>query len=235
MASHYTWQQGASPSSLFSNNPLDISGFTIPSTACLFGLVVITEGNTARTGGVPIWDVGGVDESFTDSGNGFINGDECGVELFYLANPTPGTSKTLRIPNSGSLNIAYFYFYLEPDTGYAAPTLVDYGETAGYTANPSITSGSLPTESIIIAALASGYRNTPTAGGSGLYTLRGVYDEGQFVWGYESTLDAGAAGTKTVDFTQDADDWGLMYFAFQPESEGGIVPLAMNQYRQRRN
>lgn len=214
------------PAGMSSANPLPVY-LNINANTKLLVLAIIVEGITARTGGAPTLEL----VEMQPSGEGFVAqaAGECGVEVWYYVDPPTGISQDLLIPNTGSATISILYHeYQYTESGVS---LVDAGSGTGTTANPSLTTASIPANCLVIGALASGYRNVPTAGTN--YAIgNSDYDAGAFVFAMEYDLDAGAAGTKTVDFTQSADDWGFIYVVFQ-ETSGNAMPVFLSDRRRR--
>lgn len=202
------------------------------------GLLVVCLGigsTSSRTGGDvrygPNW-VSSV--PMLDSGLGVVAGEEDNFEIWWTTeHPQDLSYFYIYVPNNGNLDIAISVIALYPGVGNTAE-VDQYGSTTGSTQNPSMSTASLLANDCIISCLASGYRNSPTAGSG--FTRFAEEDFGNWTYGAEYQLDAGAAGAKTVAWTQSADDWGLGYVAFKAVPSGGsIIPVAMDLYRQRRN
>ena len=164
---------------------------------------------------------------FEVSGYGTVGSDECLVEGFYHW-------------HGGQTHRSYIYYQYQFDnpnarelrgfsdgfrvvSPYNGIQLVDAGSATGTSANPSATTSSLPANCLIVAAIAHAYRNTPTPGSG--YSSGISYDSGNWTFLEEYILDTGAAGTKTVDFVCNADNWGFIWMAFQATQSGVAVPV----------
>lgn len=202
------WSVDNTAQGSYNNSNPDTVNITIASTARLLVVTRWTNGTTAPTGGVPTAN----GTSLTDSGAGFVffSGGECGTQVWYLINPPTG-SVTVSIPNTNTtFGMVVCSSYI-PSLGGAE--FVNYGSANGDSADPSTTYSVGYDNCLLFGALASGYRTVPTAGTG--YTIVATYDAGNQTWGTERNLDSGTSGTKTVDFVQPSDDWGLIGAAFR--------------------
>lgn len=182
---------------------------TCASGAKLLRLTIFVNGTTARTGGAPTYN----SVPMTDSGQGFvfeITVGECGVEVWYLINPSTGASYAVSVPNSGAASINLCIDSYIPSAGGCS---FDQSSSNQDTIqNPSLNLTSVASGSLVLGALGSGDRDPPTAGAN--YTLNATEDVGNQTWGAEYDLSS-ASGTVAVDFgTARADDWGLIGISF---------------------
>lgn len=173
--------------------------------------------------------------SFEVSGYGTTGSDENLIEGFWLW-------------HGGQTHRSYIFYQFELDNpfgremrgcadGYRVVSpftginMVAAGSATGTSADPSTTTSSLPANCLIVAGIAHAYRNYPTAGSGFIQSV--PYDAGNWTFSTEYMLDSGAAGTKTVSFTCPADNWGLIWMAFEATSGAGIAPLATDHRRRR--
>jgi hypothetical protein len=206
----WTVDTSTAPPAQSATNPNTATAINCGATAKLLVAFLFIDGNTARTGGAPTYN--GV--SMSDSGQGFVAHTECGVEIWYLLNPSTGTSYPISVPNDNTVQLTIAAISYIPTSGVAVYD--NSASTTGTTQNPSVSLTVDATGNLIVGGLASGDRDPPTAGTN--FTLLYTDDIGNQTWGSEYDL-AGTATPVTVAFgTARADDWGLIGASFREVS-----------------
>lgn len=202
-----TWTLDASTQGTYQATDPNTVSHTCSAATKLLVVVLFVNGSTTRTGGAPTYNA----KAMTDSGQGFVVNIECGVEVWYYINPDTGGSYSVSVPNNGALNFDISAMSFEPSASGAA--LDNSNSATGISQNPSLSLAVGATNNLIIGALGSGDRDTPTAGTN--FTLVHTRDAGNQTWGSEYDL-AGTATPVTVAFaTARSDDWGLIGVSFE--------------------
>jgi hypothetical protein len=141
-------------------------------------------------------------------------------QFAYLANNTTGGNKTITIHlSAGTYMAAAAMEYLGQDT---ASQPDNSANAAG--SSPATTSFTTNTANALICALVSSNQQKPTAGSA--YALWGTFPNVNFYDEVEDDVDAGAAGSKTVNFTDPTagGEWAMSLASFKASGGGGTTP-----------
>lgn len=165
---------------------------------------------TTRGGGVPTYN--GVSMTQVDTIRSAPSAAECAAEMFYLLNPTTGSSLTFSLPNTDArIMVVHLHSYI-PTSGFTFA--FDAGTGTGNTAaNPSHSITTTRSGDLILAALATGANSWNPTGRTG--TL--LFDEDVGTWGgacqyYVMT----GSGAQTMSWTfGTSDDYGIVLGAFK--------------------
>jgi hypothetical protein len=143
-------------------------------------------------------------------------------QLAYLANNTAGGNKTITIHLSAA---TYMTGAAMEYSGQNTSSQPDNSATASGSGNPT-TSYTTNTDNALICAITTSNQQEPTAGAN--YLLWGTFTNVNFLDEVEDDVDAGAAGSKTVNFTDPAagGEWGMAIASFKVAavSLSAVVP-----------
>ncbi len=142
-------------------------------------------------------------------------GADKGIQLAYLANNTGGGSKTITVNLSGSGFLSIFA--VEYAGGNIASLLDTSNSAAAASSNPSTSLTTTSNNSLIVSIVCSdsGVNSTPGSG----FTAISV-DDSNGATDAEYKLDAGTAGSKTVDYTNaSTNNWVIYAAAFNTQDD----------------
>ncbi len=174
----------------------------------------------------PTITISGESDATAIAGSKFTNNAALGNisgQIFYLANNTAGGNKTVTfsLGTSGYADVAVMEY-----AGMDLASQPDNSTNAVGTDPPTTTLTTITANALIVAGGVTNYAEF-TAGT--LFTLYGgggmpnslFYEESQ------DNVDAGAAGSKTVDFTGFATNWAITAASFK--AAGGAAAPTPNQ------
>jgi hypothetical protein len=190
-------------------NPITFS-YTVAAGDSLIVLLLNVASGTSRAGGAPTW--GSVTLTQVNSTQKAAASPEASAEMWYMANPTPGT-QTFTIPNTGALTILATVCIGRAGSGQ---TVVLETSNGGNNTSTNPTPGSVTTGwdgDIIFAVTAGGWQNFTTA--TAAFTSIAITDDGATGGGEQYTIQAvhGAAELSWTFGT--SDDWGAVVGAFR--------------------
>ena len=181
--------------------------YTCGSGATLLVLGIVTEGNTARTGGAPTYN--GV--AMTQVNSTRI-ATETSVEMWYLSNPSTGSAYTISVPNSNTRTLYVIASSYKAATGKTSVLDTSNGDQQT-SANPYVCVTTTANGDAIVDILGEGYDDIPTANDSA-YTLLYSTDDGNYSDNAQYRLQP-AAGMDCPDWTVASDDWAMIVGAFK--------------------
>lgn len=198
-----------------STNPVNV-GIDVGATVKLLVLSIYNwDGNTtARGGTAPTYE----GAAMTQAGTGQAGAAECYVELWYFLNPTTGASKTVSVPNTGTINL-----YCAVSSFIAASTTATFGtpqQTGTSSDNPSLTINNVPAGGMTIAVEGDGYKDPPTARS---HTSIMEVDRGVWSANLQYGLIASLSNV-TMSYTfGGSDDVAMIMAAFQEVAAGKMM------------
>jgi hypothetical protein len=139
-------------------------------------------------------------------------GGEIGGELWYLSNPSTGTSYNISIPNTQSRTLYLFASSYSTSSGYST----DLNSGASFTGtitNPSTRAVITESQEMVIQAIASGAQSKLTQCYPGKMICSST-DMGSFQFGMQYHLPTTVANV-SVGFTTVSEDTGLMTAVFR--------------------
>lgn len=185
--------------------------FACGANATLLTLGMIYGGNSARTGGRPTY--GGVSGTQADATRGVT---ECLAELWYWISPTVGQTKLISVPNAGGLNLDIFVSSYNAQNGYIS-ALDIAGGTGTTAANPFWRFTTTVDGDAIIGVVANGVNAWSPSSQSGTV----IYNEDPSTWGGGAQyILQPTAGTVTVEWQSNSDDYGIVAAAFKETDTG---------------
>jgi hypothetical protein len=196
------------------------TSYTVAPGDTLLVLMIKTTGATVRAGGAP--SLGGVTFVQANATQKAATTPEASAELWYLLNPTPGTS-TLTVPNTGAATLKYTV-----GVGRATPggrsTFLGANGGNGTSTNP--TPGAIPVgdpSSIAFAINANGATTWAPSAQAG--TVIANTDDGADGGGEQYRINA-PTGALTLNWTfATSDDWGAVAALF-----GEVAPHRFQNY-----
>lgn len=202
-----------------SGNPITASITVLPGEKVLC-VMLVPGGATNRAGGALMWG----EFTFTQANTTqkAATTPEASAEVWYLINPPPGT-KTLTIPNTGALVIAYVVARASPKAGGQATFLNANGANATST-NPTCTVTMGDGNAILFACVGNGATTWAPSARTG--TQISDTDAGTYGDGFQYLLVNAVVATQEMGWTfGTSDDWGTVAAAF-----GEVPPKAFENY-----
>ena len=202
-------------------DPVTIAHTCSASTKLL--VVIVADDTQVRIGGVPSYD----SVAMTDSGEGVVDCNDLGkvfLEVFYLIGPSTGSEENVSVPNTNTDGLYISVISFEAD-GTVSKHASNSGEAAD--ADPSIDVTTTYDNGLMVGGLAHDLA-TGTVVGANYTEIYTVEIPGAKSYSGEYDLDYGSSGGTAVNWTADADDWGLIGLAFEeaggPDLNVAIVP-----------
>jgi len=180
-----------------SSNP-SILSYTCGASAKLLVVHIMTQGTVARGGTAPTYNGTALSGGQKASGT-YAEG--C-IESWYMLNPPTGSAYNISVPNTNAVTLQ---ISASSYTATISPSFDKYASQVNGLGTPSVNIVTAYGAALLVGVCAHAYRNAPTAG-AGYVQLQSV-DAGAFGYCDEYDLDAGDAGTKTVNFVPGASDW----------------------------
>jgi len=187
--------------------------YTCGSGATLLVLGIVTEGNTARTGGAPTYNGTAMTQV-----NSTRIATETNVEMWYLANPSTGSAYTISVPNSNTRTLYVTASSYKAASGKTSTLDVSNGDQQT-SANPYVCVTTTADGDAIVDILGDGLDTAPTANDSA-YTLLYSTDDGAYSDNAQYRIQP-AAGADCPDWTVASDDWAMIVGAFKEV----VVPI----------
>ncbi len=185
-------------------NPVT-SAYTCGATATLLVLSIVPK-EGPRAGGAPTYNsVTMLQAGSTQDSGG--NGPAC--EVWYLPDPTVGSSETISVPNTGTTEVSVVASSHISSTGASALDVAAGTNGSGTSAAQAVTT----TRNGAVVVDACGYKNisVPSANNQ---TLLSSVDEGAYSSNAQYALQA-VAGSITFSWTDSSADWCIAVAAFQ--------------------
>lgn len=201
-------------------NPIT-ANYTVAFGDSLIVVMLNVASATSRAGGALTW--GSTTLTQVNSTQKAAASPEASAEMWYMANPTPGT-QTLTIPNTGGLTIKYTVVIGRAGSGQVVALDASNGANNTGT-NPS--PGSITTGwdgDIIFAIIAGGAQTWSPSAQAG--TVIANTDDGATGGGEQYTIQA-THGAIDLNWTfGTSDDWGAVVGAFR-----ATPSLQVNNYQ----
>lgn len=196
-------------------DPVNVAHTCSASTKVLIAIVV---GYIAsRVGGVPTYN----SINMVDSGEGKVSCfNKSYMEVFYLLNPSTGSSYNVSVPNTNLDTL-----YIAVASFEASGTVTKHASNSGEndTADPSINVTTTVDNGLMVGGLVHDLSLPDTIVEGANYTELYLVDMGGDTYSGEYDLDWGSSGAIAVDYTADADDWGLIGLAFEEAAVADVI------------
>lgn len=189
-----------------STNPVTLS-FTCASGTKVLVICLMLQGSSLPTRtGTPTYN-----SINFDGGVNYPGGADGYVETWYKLNPSTGSSYTISVPNSQGYTISISAASFTNTVSVLYDDDVAVGSTG---TNPSTNINTTENGNLIVGVVYDAYRTACTPGAN--YTEMHTLDAGSFTFTSEYDLDAGAPGTKALNFVNsNSDSWRITGYSFK--------------------
>lgn len=190
---------------------------TIDSTATLVAFHITTTGGS-RAGGAPSFS----GETLTQAGT-TVTSAEGSAEIWYKLAPITGTSRSITVPNTGTLNVQVVvssYISSSGSTDYDTT-----GQTSGVSDTASITITPTADGAVIVDAMFSGDRDDTAVSTASLLYASDTGSESNASQYLLQTTQAGFAMGYTLTRS---DDWAIVGASFIPSTSNTSPTTVLN-------
>lgn len=186
------------------SDPLTAS-YTCDGSAKLLILGIVVGAGSARTGGAPTYN--SVAMTQADSTR---TGTETSTELWYLIDPTAGSSQTISVPNTGAATLwVKASSYLPPPGRSIAFDTATGNQTSG--ANPSVSITPTVNGALIYAVLGDGANAAPSA-----QSWNNINRTAHSTYSEDNQYNLlGQARASSATWTVATGSWGMCVAAFK--------------------